>query len=580
MPAFGTTQGGEQKHDYLILKKVKGVNTQPSREAIGQDEYAWLENGMPIGNAFIKTVPQVGTSIATLAATTGAIHHCIIGTTAYGIYFNTGGGAVAVNVASGSVTTIFPGGSFTSGYPAVDQWKSERIVIIDPSNGYRSWDGTLAYFDGSLATISVTVTGSGYTSTPTVVITGGTVGTTASANATIAGGVVSEISIVGVGDGYTSVPAITFSGGGGSGTTASAFIMPTGINGQSIAVYAGRVWIGNNRTLTYTAPDTWYDFDLSHASGSTTITESALGTRIYALKALDNFLYMFGDSAVVSIGDVKVSGATTTFSQTFLSSTTGTTLPWTITAMERAIIFCNKYGVHALVGASLQKISKPLDGLFPDITFDDSISAGLVQIYNIQCYALNFLYTGSGNGASNNRHIQAVFFDGKWFITSQSDLTFISPLSQNGMLSLWGTTGRDVKQLFSNTTSTIATTMITGLYDLGNPIFDKGVIQAGVEWSASGLDEITLQIDTETVSQSQSATSDSGIIWYNNSDQVIEWENNALETITWITDGFVLSDANFDIIGKYLGATVTSNSPGIAVNGILMEYVHRAPWSR
>ncbi len=248
--------------------------------------------------------------------------------------------------------------------------------------------------------------------------------------------------------------------------------------------------------------------------------------------------------------------------------------------MERAIIFCNKYGVHALVGASMQKISKPLDGLFPDIVFDNSTSAGLVQIYNIQCYALNFLYRGVGNGSTNNRHIQAVFFDGKWFVTSQSDLSFISPLSQNGTLSMWGTTGRDVKQLYADATQTIATTLMTGLYDLGNPIFDKQVIRAGVEWTAAGEDDITLEIDTESVTQSQTSTADAGIIWYNNASQIITWQNNSLQTVVWVTNGFVLSDALFDIVGKYLGATVTSNSPAIAINGILMEYVHRAPWSR
>lgn len=577
--AFGPNLA-EQKHEYLVLKKVKGINTQPSREAIGQDEYAWLENSMPIGDAFIKTVPQVGTSIATLSENLGLIHNAIIGTTAYAITFNTAGGAYAVNVATSAVVTIAVGGTFSTGYPAIDQWKSERVVIVDPANGYFSWNGTLFSSPGSLATISVTVTGSGYTTTPSVVITGGTVGTTASAQAILTSGGVSSVSIVGGGAGYTAAPAITFSGGGGTGTTATAFIMPNGMVGQSIAVYTGRVWVGNNRTLSYTAPNTWYDVDLADAAGSTTITEASLGTRIYALEALDNFLYLFGDSAVVSIGDVKVSGSTTTFSQTFLSSTTGTTLPSTIVAMERAIIFCNKYGVHALVGASLQKISKPLDGLFPDITFDESTSAGLVQIYNIQCYALNFLYTGLGNGETNNRHIQAVFFDGKWFLTSQSNLSFIAPLSQNGVLSLWGTTGRDLKRLYSNTTQTIATTLITGLYPLGNPIFDKLVIRAAVEWSAVGLDEITLEIDTENVTQSQTETADAGIIWYNNSNQVIEWQNNALQEVTWVTNGFILSDAMFDIIGKYLGAKLTSNSPAIAINGILMEYVQRAPWSR
>ena len=68
--------------------------------------------------------------------------------------------------------------------------------------------------------------------------------------------------------------------------------------------------------------------------------------------------------------------------------------------------------------------------------------------------------------------------------------------------------------------------------------------------------------------------------WVNNSLQVVQWINSSMNTVTWGTDGFNLTDALFDITGKYLGATVTSNEAGIILHGILMEYVYRAPWSR
>ncbi len=565
----------EKKHDYLVLKKVRGVNTQPSREAIAEDEFSWLENAMPSGDAFIQTVPQVGTPTATVTAAIDSMHFATIGTTNYQICFLQNGGAQAVNLGTGNVATI--AGAATFSQPSMDQWKSERIVIGDHSNGFFSWDGTFFQGPGSLATISVVTAGTAYTSTPVVVLTGGTAGTTASAVAVLTGGGISAINLVTVGAGYTAAPAVSFSGGTTATVglaTATAYVMPTGQNADAVAVYSGRVWLGLNRTLTYTAPNTWFDFAAADAAGSTTITEGSLRQKIYGLEALDNYLYVFGDSSIIIIGDLKVTGTITTFSQTFLSSTTGSTLPATITAMERAIIFMNKYGVYALFGASVQKISKALDGVFPKINFTQDVSAGLVQIFNNLCYAVNFTYTGGVTA----RPIQAVFFDSKWFFTSQGSLTFISPASINGVLSLWGTTGTDVTPLYSNTTATIATTIQTGLYALDNPIFDKQMNRAGLEYTPSVASTVQLQVDTEVASQVQTLTGSNSLIWYNNSGVEIDWRNNLNQEIDWFSTGFLLVSDYFDIVGKYIGFTVTCNDPALVVNGILCEYEQRASW--
>jgi hypothetical protein len=562
----------EKEHEYLILKKARGINTQPSREALKPEEFAWLENIMPIGNAFLKVVPAQGTATATIAANQ-SMQFATLGTVNYQICFGTAGGAEAVNLANGNVVTICGNGTF-SGAPSMDQWKSERIVIADTSGMY-SWDGTLFHSPGSLATITVTAGGTGYTATPVVTITGGG-GSNATAVATLSGTVVSTISITAPGTGFTAAPAIGFTGGtAGAAATASASIMPTGMGGDAIAVYSGRVWAFNGRLISYTAPNSWYDVATANAAGSTTITEGSLRRKIYGAKALDNYLYVFGDSSIIIIGDLKVTGSITTFSTTFLSSTTGTTLPETITAMERAIIFVNKYGVYALFGASVQKISKDLDGIFPDIDFSQPVSAGLAQIYNILCYAFNFTYQDT----NSNRSLQAVFFDGKWFLTSQGDsLRFVSPATIDGVLSLWGTSGTDLRMLYADSEASIESMMQTGLYDLGNPIFDKQTITAGVEYTAPAAASLTLQVDTESDTVAVNSAAGSSLTWYNASGNEITWENNAAQEITWITTAFLLDYFPASVVGKYLGATVTSSSPQLVLNGTLIEYVRRAPW--
>ena len=79
--------------------------------------------------------------------------------------------------------------------------------------------------DWSREVTSITVTngGSGYTSAPTVTISGGG-GSAATATATIESGAVTAVTINNNGYNFTSVPTVAFSGGGGSSAAATAAI--------------------------------------------------------------------------------------------------------------------------------------------------------------------------------------------------------------------------------------------------------------------------------------------------------------------------------------------------------------------
>src|SRR4051812_2153777 len=101
----------EEKHKYLVLKKIKGINTQPSREAIGEDETSWIENLMPIGASYIPAVPQVGAAAATVGATISLMQFANIGTVNYQICFTSAGGAQAINLASSATLTLAAGGT-------------------------------------------------------------------------------------------------------------------------------------------------------------------------------------------------------------------------------------------------------------------------------------------------------------------------------------------------------------------------------------------------------------------------------------------------------------------------------------
>jgi len=73
----------------------------------------------------------------------------------------------------------------------------------------------------AVSAITIGNAGTGYTSAPTVTLSGGG-GTGATAVATVAGGSVTKVTVTNPGTGYTSAPTVAFAGGGGTGATATA----------------------------------------------------------------------------------------------------------------------------------------------------------------------------------------------------------------------------------------------------------------------------------------------------------------------------------------------------------------------
>ncbi|HGW6140518.1 TPA: right-handed parallel beta-helix repeat-containing protein [Klebsiella pneumoniae] len=112
-----------------------------------------------------------------------------------------------------------------SGLPACTTPDIEGVTFLNNAGH------DIAFGGGRLQSIAVTAGGSGYTSAPTVTISGGG-GSGALATATVSGGAVTKISVLYKGFGYTSAPTIAIAGGGGSGATATGTVSSGGVIGQ------------------------------------------------------------------------------------------------------------------------------------------------------------------------------------------------------------------------------------------------------------------------------------------------------------------------------------------------------------
>ena len=275
---------------------------------------------------------------------------------------------------------------------------------------------------------------------------------------------------------------------------------------------------------------------------------------------------------MISNVNVNTNGITL-FTNTNVSASVGSKRPYAIFPYFRSVLFLNDYGIYALVGSTTSKLSDPLDGIFPNIDFTYPIYAGQVLINNILCAAFNFRYYDAVFTQSY-RYIQAVFFEKKWFLTSQGDsLAYITSIPLGGKITLFGTDGTTLYQLYQSTSAAITSRIQTALLPMGDPIRTKQALKMGIEATATNTSSITMSatIDSESGS-SPPYTLTSLVTWINNSLQVIPWVNNSNVQIGWGQIGYALYKTDASQYGKYLGITVTSSNPAFTVNGFEFEH--------
>jgi hypothetical protein len=236
----------------------------------------------------------------------------------------------------------------------------------------------------------------------------------------------------------------------------------------------------------------------------------------------------------------------------------------------------NDYGVYALVGATTTKLSDSLDGIFPLIDFTQPVSGGQVLLNNILCVAFSFTYNDPVQGA---RQLQAVFFDKKWFLTSQGTLTHVTSAPLAGGIALYGTGGTNLVKLYSNTTANISSNVQTALWPLTDIIRDKQALKFGVEATLTTPGTISVTVDSQNNS-SPVYTFTNTEVWQNNSYQAISWSNNSNQIIDWYgfvgTQGYYLYKSDAQQYGKYIGLTITSPTPNFTINTFELEYELRA----
>lgn len=527
--------------DGTTLTKYKGALASATVTAAGKD-YTSAPTVTPASGSATFTA-SIGCELATLSAGgTGYVVGDLL--TVVGGTFTTAATITVASVSSGAITGI--------------NLTTPGIYAVAPSN-------------------PVSVTG-GYGSGATFTLNFGLL----------------SVALVNPGSGYVTAPTLNLIGGGGSGATVIA-TLAINSTGTTIDTYAGRVWIGNNRTIVFSAPNSYSDFDPVDLAGSFIMSDSTLSGSIIRLISANNFLYIFGATSINVISNVTVTSptydasgnilvaSTTTFSNTNVEDTVGTEMDGSVVSFNRTMMFAVDYGFLGLTGSTPQKMSDDLDGVFPYFDFVSSaVTGGTVVINNIMCLAYLVQYDDPTTGTA--RPLLCIYFNKKWFFASQtSTLTYIATgYPDADVPSLWGTDGTSLYKMFGDSSASIAQTVQTKLWDMGSPLIMKQALKLGLEVIAPAqISILTAAIDTEWNSTAYDAADSNTMTWYNNANQVITWYNNATPTpgvIEWLSAGYIFNGQDVSAYGNYLGVTLTDSAPGMTYAGIHMQYAPRTPW--
>ena len=151
-------QSPEQKKSYSVIKKFGGINTKANRTAIQDEEFAWLENAMPVGFANLRVTPTYSYLGVGFSQPVTAMFSVNIGLVDYIVAFESDGSAEVINLQTLAVTTMASANTFTPS-PVTASCTAGTIRVISHPRPYVELytGGTVT---GTFA-VGMTITGAG-----------------------------------------------------------------------------------------------------------------------------------------------------------------------------------------------------------------------------------------------------------------------------------------------------------------------------------------------------------------------------------------------------------------------------------
>jgi len=502
----------------------------------------------------------------------------------------TGATFTATVASGGSVSQIFvatPG----SGYTATDA----AFIAFSGGGGPSTAIASTSIAGGHLVGISMANNGSGYgAQTVATVIGGGGVGATVAVTA-VSGGV-TGVSISNQGQGYLTRPTVLFSDPNSAIAVAELTLMPFGVQGTCVETFSKRVWIGNGAApstppvkslIQFSGPGDPADFDPANGAGAFVATDSFTRVGYHAMKQTNGFLYLIGDSSVNTISGVQTNNGVTTFSNQNIDPQIGSPWPDSVQVFGRAVPFGNTFGVHALYGGAVQKVSANLDGVYTTVPATGSPpsyggllpSAAVCLMFGIHVYVMLLPIIDQVTGVQTNK---LLCWDGKaWFTASQSvDITRIAAQEIDSVLTAWGSDGVSLYKLFNQPSNLITKTVQSRFWDQPSYLAIKRVqnVLGMFESKANDAVAFTVTADSEFRSIPKSITNVFSATWSATGGVPAVWTATGGATVTWQTLGIVTFINEIENSGSLLGTTLTTNAMDVTLLSLALTAQRPYDW--
>lgn len=391
--------------------------------------------------------------------------------------------------------------------------------------------------------------------------------------------------------GYYSWDGATFSLQTGSGAPS---------NGTEIAVYGGRVWVFQSRSIVVSNAGA-YKAGSSAFSGAGSIviflTDPQLRGNVTRAISANGYLYYFGKSSIFVISDVYVpNGATSpVYTNTNVHPLIGSDQPGSVFVIDRDVYFANRYGAHVIKGVTVSRISEDIDGSWQYLDTSFSIFGGVAVVNNI--LTAGFMVKSKNDPFYGTQQCMWMYAGGKWWRS-------IPTYFPNALCMCWGMavgrvamftayTSVGVRDVFGlsdynpslSANSAPASAFATALWSLDDAIAFKEVLMCGVEitnvFSPTG-GVFSLSLDTPVSSVAfNSGTSTGSVQWMNNASTIVSWQNNTLATVTWYNGTYALQagDSGGGFF-RYVGVSGRASANSVyQLNTIAFDYEYRNRWT-
>lgn len=443
----------------LVMEKFAGINTFTTRPGVPDEQMAWCDGFMPVAERQLRTLWGLGPALWTVP-NVGQPGHAVIvkfyGATQRFLAVLSDGSAwdVPFSTTPGSPTLAAPVGT-----------------LVSPSGGSPT-DATcdIIRLPGQGVLIIVSSQTNGY-----FVYTGG---------------------------GQLYTPGQTIPGVG---------VVPTGVSATTIASYQGRIWLGNNNVIAFSAPGSALDFSTGNGGGAIISNDDTLRTAYTRLIQSNGFLYAVGDSNLSYISGVQTSGTppVTTFTFQNADPMIGSSWPSAVLTWGHDVMISNVIGVHRASGATVNKVSYELDGVYGTGTLGSFLpSSAKADIFGRRVFLLLLPIIDPISNAPGNK---VIMWDGKrwWTCPTAVSLSFIASVETNSQLTAYGTDGNSIYPMFASPSTLFAKRVRSKYWDKpGSYTHNKAVDRFWSLWQYNSVSSpnVTLSVDAVAVDRSSGAT--------------------------------------------------------------------------